>query len=186
MSQVGAPKRFTVVQYERMGQTGILHEDDRVELIRGEIVQMAALGSKHVGCVNRGTAEFSRQCAGHAIVSVQNPVRLGADSEPQPDIMLLRLRSDFYGDAHPGPEDVFLIVEVADSSLGYDRRVKLPLYAENGIPELWIVDVDHELIELYRQPEAGHYRQVEVKYRGDVLVPQMLPVIAIPVTAILG
>jgi len=118
--------RFTVEEYHRMGQAGILSEDDRVELIEGEIVEMAPVGSRHAACVKRLNALLSRRAGGRALVSVQDPIRLGEHSEPQPDLALLKPREDFYAAAHPGPEDVLLVIEVAETSLEYDREVKLP------------------------------------------------------------
>ena len=138
-------RRFTVDEYHRMGQVGILGEDDRVELLEGEIVEMAPIGSRHQATVDRLTRLFSGRMADAVLVRVQGPVRLAEDSEPQPDVTLLRLRDDFYATAHPGPEDVILLVEVSDSSIEYDREVKLPHYARQVIPEVWIVDLDKEV-----------------------------------------
>ena len=131
---------FTIEDYYRMAETGILRRDDRVELIRGEIVRMSPVGSLHAACVKRTAAEFFGIVGTDAIVSVQDPIRLAAqNSEPEPDISLLRPKRDYYASAHPTPADVLLVVEVSDSSLDYDRAVKLQLYAEAGIPKygLW-------------------------------------------------
>ena len=125
-----------------MGQAGILGEDDRLELLEGEIVEMAPIGSRHQSVVDRLTRLFSNRVGDAAVVRVQGPVRLGDDSEPQPDLLLLRRRADFYATAHPGPEDVLLLVEVPDTSTEYDREVKLPLYARHGIAEVWLVGLD--------------------------------------------
>lgn len=180
-------KRFTVDDYERMIEAGILDENDRVELIRGEIVEMAAVGGPHASCVDRLTFQFSRHPAiGLVIVRVQSPIKLAPHSEPEPDISLLRPREDYYASGHPGPDDILLIVEVSDSSLPYDRGTKVPLYAEAGIVEVWLVDIEHQRIELFSQPEAGQYRQHDVLQRDAVLTPQALPDVTIPVRAILG
>ncbi len=126
---------FTIEEYHKMAQAGILTEDDRAELIEGEIVEMAPIGSRHAACVARLTALLSR-VQDRAILWVQNPIRLGEHSEPQPDVALLSLRPDFYAQAHPGPQDVLLLVEVAETSPGDDREVKLFLYARAAISEV--------------------------------------------------
>jgi Uma2 family endonuclease len=151
--------RLTVRDYQRMGEAGIFHEDDRVELIEGEIVDMAPIGSGHSGQVNRLSNILKLAVGERAIVSVQNPVILGERSAPQPDIVLLRPREDYYATAHPQAQDVLLIIEVADSSLLYDREVKLPLYAKYGIPEVWLVDVIGRHLTIYRGPESDGYQE---------------------------
>lgn len=128
-------RSFTVAQYHRMAAAEIFVPDERLELIRGEIVSMAAIGFRHAACVDRAAQFCFRQVGDKATVRVQNPIQLGDRSEPQPGIALLRPRADFYSTRHPGVEDIFLIIEVADSSLEYDRQVKLPLYAQHGIAE---------------------------------------------------
>lgn len=178
-------RRFTADEYERMGEAGILHEDERVELIDGEIVEMAAIGSRHVACVNRYTRMFFEQARGRFIVSVQNPVRLSSYAEPEPDIALLRPRPDDYASALPGPVDVLLIVEVADTSFEYDQEIKLARYAEAAIPEVWLTDLRRDLVLVHRHPESGQHREVTIRHRGDVLVPETLPDIAVPVDTVL-
>jgi Uma2 family endonuclease len=123
-----------------MARAEILREDDRVELVEGEVVQMSPVSSRHAGAVNRLVASLARlQVEGRAVVSIQNPVEFG---EPQPDVAVMRPRPDFYGTAHPGPEDVLLLVELAETSAEYDRQVKVPLYARWGFPEVWVVDLE--------------------------------------------
>lgn len=161
--------RFTVDAYHRLGEAGILGEDDRVELIEGEITMMSPVGGRHAACVSRLTRLFVQQTGERAIVRVQDPVHLDERSEPQPDLAVLRPRQDFYASGHPRPEDVLLLVEVADSSLGYDRDVKLPLYGRAGIRELWIVDLDGEAIEVYRQPGRRGYAEVRSCRRGETV-----------------
>lgn len=185
MSQVQT-RSFTVDEYYRMAEAGILHEDDRVELIRGAIVEMSPIGSRHAGCVDGLSTQFHARLSGRAIIRVQGPVRLSSSSEPQPDVMLLRPRSDFYRTSHPGPADVLLIVEVSDSSLEYDRGEKLSLYAEAGIPEVWIVDLEHERVEVYREPEAGRYRRQATFEKAAAMAPQAFPDVAIGADVILG
>lgn len=142
MSVVLKTHRFSVEEYHRLGETGILREDDRVELIEGELVDMAPMGSRHAGCVSFLTWALQQQVGERAVVHVQNPLALGMDSEPEPDVMLLAPRDHdpFYRAGHPGPDDVLLLVEVADTSLTYDRQVKLPLYARHGIRQVWLVE----------------------------------------------
>lgn len=156
------PRRHTysVDDYYRMAETGILRAGDRVELIEGEIIDMAPIGSRHAAAVNRIGNTLKLGVDTQAIVAVQNPVRLDRYSEPQPDIALLRPREDFYATAHPGPADVLLIIEVADSTLRYDRAIKLPLYARHGIPEVWLVDIDNNSFTIHREPQAAEYAQI--------------------------
>ena len=177
---------FTVHEYYQMAQAGILHEDDRVELIEGEIVQMTAIGSRHAACVDRLNQLFSARVAERAIVRVQNPVRLSEYTEPQPDLALLRPRPDFYAAAHPGPPDVMLIVEVADTSAGIDRAAKMPLYARAGLPEAWLVDLQTDRIEAYRQPTPQGYQDIHRFERGDHLGVAAFPDLSFAVTDILG
>ena len=168
-------RRFTVEEYHQMAQAGILGEDDRVELIEGEIVEMTPIGARHAECVDRVTDLFFRAFGSAARVRVQNPVRLGEHSEPQPDIALVRRKPGFYASGHPGPEDVFLLVEVADSSADPDRRVKVPLYARSGIQEVWLVELEQETITIYRDPTTDGYRTAQVVRRGDELAPAAFP-----------
>lgn len=151
--------RLTIHDYRRMGETGILHEDSRVELIEGEIIDMTPIGSRHAGTVRYLSDSLAQAFRGIAVVSTQNPVILGDHSEPQPDLALLRPRRDFYRLAHPKTEDVLLIIEVADSSIRYDREIKLPLYARHGIPEVWLIDIETRRLETFRQPAEQGYRE---------------------------
>ena len=179
-------RRFTANEYQRMGQVGILGEDDRLELLEGEIVEMAPIGSRHQATVDRLNRLFSNRTADDAMVRVQGPVRLGEDSEPQPDLILLRRRSDFYTSAHPGPDDVLLLVEVSDTSLEYDREVKLPLYARHGIVEVWLVGLEAGLVEVYRGPTAQGYQEVSQLQRGQSLSSVALPQLELAVDEVLG
>jgi len=160
--------RLTVQEYHRMGEVGIFGEDDRVELIEGELIDMTPIGSAHAGKVNRLQAVLSRTLRDRAIVSVQNPVILGTESEPQPDVMVLKTREDFYESSHPRPQDVLLLIEVADTTDRYDRAVKVPLYARHGIPEVWLLDLQEERLEVYHGPEGGEYRHVDFYRTGLV------------------
>jgi hypothetical protein len=169
-------RRFDVHDYYRMAKAGILHEDDRVELIEGEILEMAPIGSRHMGCVDRLNWLLSQQLIpAETIVHIQGPVRLSTDSEPQPDLAVLRYRDDFYTLRHPGADEVFLLVEVADSSLDYDTEVKVPLYARAGIPEVWVIDLNARAIEVYRKPSAEGYALQFRPGPDDLLVVEALP-----------
>jgi Uma2 family endonuclease len=152
---------FTVTQYHQMAAAGIFSPDERVELINGEILSMAAIGFRHASYVLRLNSLFSKLLQDKALVSVQNPLRLSDLSEPQPDIALLRPRDDFYETSLPQASDVLLLVEVADSSIDYDRNTKIPLYAQHGIPEVWLVDVEQVMIYVYRYPSATGYGSVQ-------------------------
>lgn len=179
-------RSFTIEEYHRMGEAGILREDDRVELIDGEIVEMTPIGSRHAACVDRLTQRLIGQLRGRAIVRVQSPIRLDAHSEPQPDLALLRPQPDFYAHEHPGPADILLIVEVAETSGAYDREVKLPMYARASISEMWLVNLSEERIEIYRQPSSQGYRTVRILQRGDLLAPLAFPDVELTVEALLA
>lgn len=179
-------RKFTVEQYHKMAESGILTEDDRVELIRGEIVEMTPIGRRHAACVNRLNELFILRPGQAVTVGVQNPVELYDISEPQPDVALLRRCDDFYAERHPQPSDIFLLVEVADTTAETDRVVKLPLYAENGIAEVWLVDINEQCVEVYREPAPTGYRNVQKFQRGQTLSIQAFPDIHITVDEILG
>jgi Uma2 family endonuclease len=153
--------RLTVDDYYRMAEVGILAPDARVELIEGEIIDMAPPGSLHAATVHRLNRALVRAAGDAAIVLVQNPVRLSMYSEPQPDFALLRPRADFYGTQHPQPADVLLVVEVADASLRFDRDTKLRLYAEHAIPEVWLVDLRGRRLIRHLAPQQGQYTVVD-------------------------
>jgi Uma2 family endonuclease len=176
--------RFTVHDYHRMGEAGILHEDDRVELIEGELVEMTAIGTRHFSCVNRLNRLLVMNVGDEAIVSVQNPVRLNDHTEPQPDLTVIRPRD--YRESLPMPEDVMLLIEVSDTTLAYDRGVKLPLYARAGIREVWIVDLPGETTERYTDPSEEGYRRADLLRRGQRLESISLPGLTPSVDEILG
>jgi len=177
--------RFSVDDYEKMIEFGILTENHRVELIRGEIIDKMAIGDKHVVCVNRLNRLFIRRTGDTAIVSVQNPIRL-SDSEPEPDVALWRPREDEYASGKPGPADIFLLIEVSDTTLDYDREVKRSLYAEAGIVEYWILNIPDECLEVYRQPQPdGTYRDVQTLRRGQQVEVAALPGLIVAVAEIL-
>ena len=167
-----------------MVEAGILHEDDRVELIEGEIVEMAAIGTRHFSCVNGLNRLLVRGVGDEAIVSVQNPVRLDEHNEPQPDLAVLRVRD--YRESLPTPEDVLLLMEVSDTTLRYDREVKLPLYARAGIREVWILDLPGKVIERHTGPSGSSYRNTERVRSGQALAPLTLPELTLRVDELLG
>lgn len=162
-------RRFTVSEYYRMADAGILHEDDRVELIDGEILEMSPIGSPHAGRVKRTATFLQRLLGDTVIVSVQDPIHISESTEPQPDIALLKPREDFYSDSHPTPEDILLLIEVADSSLEYDRNFKLSLYARVGIREVWILNLREDVLEVYSRLVDGEYRDTARFKRGEKL-----------------
>lgn len=186
MSVQVARRFFTVDEYHRMGAAGVFSEDDRVELMEGEILMMSPIGSRHAASVNRVHMEFSSLLRGRAIVSVQNPVVLNDFSEPEPDIAVLRPRTDFYAQALPTAADVLLIIEVADTSFEYDRDIKLPAYARSGVPEVWLADLPAETIRVHTEPVNGVYRNARSYQRGDEITPLHFPDLSIEVTSILG
>ncbi len=179
-------RRFTVDEYHRMAEAGIFSEDESVELLEGEIVEMTPISARHAACVNKLTRLFGRELGERVVVSVQNPVALTETSEPQPDLALLRPRPDFYAAGHPGPEDVFLMVEVADSSAKSDRAVKVPLYARAGVEEVWLVDLQKKTIEGYRKPSQAGYKQVLHLSGNDSLSPQAFPTLKLTTKELLN
>ncbi|MBX9255102.1 Uma2 family endonuclease [Desmonostoc muscorum CCALA 125] len=179
-------RKFTVEQYHKMVESGILKEDDRVELIRGDIIEMSPIGTKHAACVRRFNNMLGPRLGNRIIVSVQNPVVLDNNSEPQPDVALLKPRDDFYATAHPQPQDIFLLIEVADSTILYDREEKIPLYAQANIIEVWLVDINQEIVEVYRQPTAAGYQHIQKFTRGQSLTILGFPDVNITVNGIFG
>lgn len=176
-----ARHRLSVDDYHRMAEAGILGEDDRVELIDGELIDMAPIGQDHIASVNGLTSVLVMARGDRAIVSVQNPARLDRFSEPQPDVTLFRPRADNYRTgAPPGPADILLLVEVADSSLRYDRAVKLPLYARAGIGEVWIVDLHRRVVDVHRTPDANAYTTIETHGPESTVTLALAPEIVVP------
>jgi Uma2 family endonuclease len=180
------PRRFTVEEYQRMGETGILTREDRVELIDGQIVRMTPIGPPHSGTVMALHQMLASLLGDRAVLSVQAPVILNDFSEPQPDVVLLKPPLGTYRQRHPDPDDVLLLVEVADTSGAYDRRVKLPLYAQAGISEYWIVDVKRRIVDVHRSPHGDGYALVEEVSPGAGLSPEAFPDIELQVSEILG
>lgn len=167
--------QFTVNAYTQMREAGILTEDDRVELLDGEIYTMSPIGPLHIALVNRLTRLLVWQTGDDAIVSVQNAVRLNDYSEPQPDIAILRPRDDDYDQALAQPDDILLLIEIADTSLAYDRDLKLPRYAASTIAEMWIIDANQQIIDQYTQPLQGQYMQMQRYLKGHTIQSKMMP-----------
>ena len=179
-------RRFTIAEYEQIAATGIFNEDERFELVQGEIVQMAAMGPQHATCVDLLYQRLVLLVGDRAYVRGQNPVRLSQYSQPQPDIAIVQRRDDFYIHGHPEPEDVLLLIDVSESSLTYDRDVKLPLYAAAGIAEVWIVVLLSQVVEVYRAPSENGYGEKRTLRRGDTLSPLHLPEVVLRVEEMLG
>ena len=178
--------RFTRDDYHRMANAGVFRPGVRVELIDGEIIEMHPIGRRHRGTVDRLTAVLAPRVGTAAIVRVQSSIALGNNGEPEPDLVLLRYRADFYTESDEKPEDVLLVVEVAETSERYDRRTKAPLYARFGIPELWIVDLKRSRITRYLDPTPDGYASTRIYRRGESLSPLAFPSLLIPVVDILG
>lgn len=178
--------RFTVDDFMLMGEVGIFNEGDRVELIDGEFIRMNPIGFGHSGRVMRLIQLFTGLLGTRIILNAQNPVQFRPRGQPQPDIMLLRPREDFYTTSHPTAADTLLLIEVSDSSLEYDRRTKAPIYAQAGIEDYWIVDLVNMQLLVFRQPVDGVYRSVQALARGDTIGPLALPDVTIAVSEILA
>src|SRR5690349_15047107 len=177
-----ARRLFTIDEYHLMGEAGILGEDERVELIEGEIVEMAPIGIRHAGCVINATRLFITRLGDRAVVSPQNPVLILPRSEPQPDVLLLRPGPVSYSHKRPGSEDVFLAVEVADTTVRYDRLVKGRLYARAGIAEFWLCLPTDGVVEVYRDPAADGYASVTHHGSGQLVSPLAFPDVSFAVS----
>ena len=162
--------RLTAADFRRMGEVGILGPDDRVELIAGEIIDMSPIGSLHAALVRAIATALTHHVRDRALLAVQDPLALDDTSQPQPDIAVLRPRADFYAAAHPGPADVLLVIEVADTTLAFDLDVKVPLYAAAGVPEAWVIEAASRRTHVFRRPANGRYAQRHVvEADGEVM-----------------
>lgn len=177
-------RRFTVHEYHRMAEAGILHEDDRVELMDGEVVEMNPIGSRHANCVRKLNRILSGQVGDDVLMDVQNPIQLDEHREPQPDLAIIRARD--YKDSLPAPEDALIVIEVSDTTLAYDKGVKLPLYASFGISEAWIVDLAAEIVERHTEPSGNGYRLTARAGRGETISSAILPDLSVAVDSILA
>jgi len=174
--------RFSVKEFYRLAETGILRPDARVELLNGKLIDMSPIGPYHGGLVNRLNRFFNHNSDGRWIVSPQNALHLDDHSEPQPDLALLKPSPDDYTNRHPDPDEVLLLIEVSDSTLEYDREEKLPAYGRAGVAEVWIVNLQHATIEVYRDPHFTGYGSKTVLHPGDQAVPQAFPDVVVNVT----
>ena len=177
---------FTVEEYHQMAEAGILSEDDRVELIDGEIIQMSPIGHRHMVCVNRANTLFIQAFGNGAVVSPQNPVRLTDWTEPQPDLVVFKPRADFYAKKEPVPEDVLFMVEIAETTLSYDRKIKLPRYAAAGIPEFWIGDLKNDILHVYRNPGRETYNIALILHPSESISPLAFPDVTFQVSELLS
>ncbi|WP_246828927.1 Uma2 family endonuclease [Synechococcus sp. PCC 7502] len=177
--------KFTVEQYHQMAANGILSQSDRLELINGEIIEISPIGMLHASCVRRIINLLAAKLGDLAIIDAQNPVKLNNSSEPQPDIALLRKHDHFYATAHPQPQDIFLLIEVADTTISTDRTIKVPLYASSGVIELWLVDLNYQIIEVYAEPIGDHYRYIKQFKAGQTIYLKSFPRIDIEVNQII-
>ncbi len=176
MSVAVTTRKFTVDEYHTMIQSGIFQEDDRVELLAGEIIEMSPISSRHAACVNNFTRLFSTLNLDQKIVlAIQNPIILGSLTEPQPDVALLKPRQDMYQSQHPTAKDIYLLIEVTETSHHVDRKLKLPLYAEAEIAEVWLVDLSSEVVERYLEPAGNAYQRIEKYIAGQEISPQAFP-----------
>lgn len=178
-------RRFDADEYQQMGRARILSEDDRVELINGEILTMTPIGPRHNAAVNRANRALASAVGDRAIVQVQGSVRLDLWNEPQPDLVLLTPAPDFHASRLPGPAEILLIIEVAESSLDYDSEVKARLYAAAGVVEYWLVDLTASTVTCSKVPSAGGYQRHEQRHSGESIAPEALPQCSIPVDALL-
>ncbi|ESA33788.1 hypothetical protein N836_20085 [Leptolyngbya sp. Heron Island J] len=174
-------KKFTVGQYHQMIESGILTDRDRVELIQGDIIEMSSVGKRHAACVDRLNELFVLKLATKSLIRVQSPIRLSDNSEPQPDVSILKRRDDFYEGGHPTPTEIWALIEVFDSTIDFDREVKIPIYAQDNISEVWLINLNDSLIECYRQPSSTGYQQLQIFNRGESLTFQSFPNIAVNV-----
>jgi Uma2 family endonuclease len=179
-------RRFTVDEYDEMTRIGLFRKNKHIELIEGDLIEMAAMYAPHISTVMRISEVFIERFAKKVNVSIQCPLRLDQHTEPEPDIAVLKRRDDFYIDEKPAAKDALLIVEVADSSLLYDRRIKLPLYGKHGVPEVWIINLRDKVIEASRQPFEKGYRQTTLYQQGDLISAEAFGDIAFSISEMLG
>lgn len=175
ISRASLTRKFTVDEYYRMAEVGILHPDERLELICGEIILMAPIGPLHAETVEQWYDALKEKVADTYTVRSQNPVRLGEDLEPVPDLAIVRRRAIGYFDSHPGPDDILVVIEVSDSTLAHDRGTKVNLYAEANVPETWIANLADDCIEAFTGPGPNGYSNHTIYRRGDRISPSMLP-----------
>jgi Uma2 family endonuclease len=183
---VQAQHRFTVADYYRMAETGVLKPGARIELLGGRIIDRSPIGPLHGGSIKRLNRLFSGLSAGRWLVSAQDPLHLDEFSEPQPDLMLLKPSEDDYTTRHPRPEDVYLVIEVADTSLDFDRGEKLPAYGRAGVAEVWLLNLGAKTLEVYREPHFSGYASNVTLRANDTICPLAFPDLVVEVAEMLG
>lgn len=186
ISEAVRPRRFSVDEFRRMTEAGILPEESGWEVIDGFLVDKMTIGSRHASTVNRLMQLLVSLLAGEVTVTVQNPIHIDDYNEPEPDIAILKYRADFYAEAHPSPADTLLVIEVSDSTISLDREVKLGLYAEAGIPEVWLIDLKANAVERHTSPDNGRYHSIEIIERGGTVASMSVKGLTAEVTDILG
>jgi Uma2 family endonuclease len=186
MIALPARKIFTVHDYHKMIDAGVFVGNSNYELIEGEIVKKMTVGNYHISCVNRLTMLLASKLSGKAIVSVQNPVIVSDISEPEPDVTLFKFREDFYASRKATAEDVLLLIEVSDSTVSYDRSVKVRLYAEAEVHEVWLVNLPRQILEVYTEPISGKYKVVKKYEKTQTVSPKLLPEIKLKISDIIG
>lgn len=179
-------RKFTVEEYHHFIETGIFSPEERLELWEGEFIEMSPIGKRHAGTVSALSEMLKDFLGKRVLVWTQNPIVLNNFSEPEPDIALLKRRDDFYRTVNATADDVLLIIEVADSTVKYDCDIKFPKYAENGIPEAWLIDLENDRVEIHTQPTPNGYRLVKILHRGDIAESSVFEEIKIAVENILG
>jgi Uma2 family endonuclease len=179
-------KLFSVREYEELIATGFFTGKKRVELIEGELIEKMTQGDPHIGCINRLNRIFMRNLGDDFIVSVQNAIVVNPYSAPEPDVVILRFREDFYASGKAKPEDVLLIIEVSDSTVRFDRQTKMPLYARAGIEEAWLVNLPRKALEVYRSPVNGKYQIVQKLGKNESIAPLNFPELQVSVSNIIG
>jgi Uma2 family endonuclease len=177
---------FTADEYERLADVGILRPDDRTELIEGEIIRVVAMKSPHAACISRIMAMLQPLTNRRFQLRIQCPLRLDVHNEPEPDVLLLKPRKDFYESRHPAAADVLLLIEVCDTSIEFDQKVKVPLYARFGVPEVWLIGLRHKRVEVYREPSKTGYVQLEHLESAASLTAERIRGLKLRVAAVLG
>jgi len=180
------PKRFRVEDFRKMMEAGILPEESGWEIIDGYLIDKMSIGSKHAGTVKRLNRILTNWAENNAIISIQDPIHIDEYNEPEPDIALLKPRDDFYGESHPMPQDVLLLIEVSNSTIEYDRKIKKTIYAEAEIPEFWLVNLQNNTVECYSQPKNGNYRLARILESGETVKSTSIENLTLTVEEILG
>jgi Uma2 family endonuclease len=177
-------RKFTVAQYEKMRDVGIIGDREKIELIEGEIIEMSPIGLKHMAMVMRLTNILPNLIGNNTLISIQNPITLNDYSQPEPDLVLLKYRQDYYETKQPTPADILLLIEVSDSTIKYDREIKLPIYATNDVQEVWLINLNNETIEVYRYPQGTTYQHNQIMRQNEVISSLKLPELFLKISEI--